>query len=644
VLLVDDEEGIRTVLGINLADYGYQVITAENGRQALERFAESAPQIVITDIKMPVMDGVELLQRIKKDHPDTEVIVLTGHGDMELAISCLKLEATDFVTKPINDDAMEIALKRANEKITMRRQLRAYTENLERLVEEKSAQLVAAERRAAVGQALEGLIAAMHNIASDMDAGIQYFNDLPCFVSLHSPDLKIVAANQRFVSKLGDQTGEPSCRIYRDESDRRAVCPAKDTFRTGKGQRCSATVRLLDGTETSVIVHTAPIRNASGQVSLVVEIAADVAEIHRLQDELRTTQQHYKQLFNAAPCYITVQDKNLRITDANQRFREDFGSTANTRCYEIYQQRSQACPDCPVHRTFQDGHAHQAEMDVTASNGTRYRMLIWTAPLRDRTGKITHVMEMSTDVTRMRQLQDQLASLGLMIGSVSHGIKGLLTGLDSGMYLLDSGFSKQDLDRVQEGWQVVRLMIGRIRRLVQDILFYAKEKDLKWERVDVLEFARDVAELIQPEITRRGIALECVFEENLKQFEVDAGIVRATLSNVLENAMEACSSDTDRGKEHRIVFKVYPDNERICFEVGDNGIGMDEAMQAKIFTPFFISQKKSGTGLGLFIAGQILKKNNGEIRVQSAPGQGTRVFIKLPVTHSSARRNGCAAN
>lgn len=632
------------MLGIALADFGYHVLTAENGKQALELYTQYTPPIIITDIKMPVMDGIELLKRIKQENPDTEVIMLTGHGDMELAINCLKLEATDFVTKPVNDDAMEIALKRANEKIRMRRQLRSYTENLERLVEEKSAQLVAAERRAAVGQALEGLIAAMHNIASDLDTGIQYFNDLPCFVSLHSPELKIVAVNQRFASKLGDKTGQSSCRAYEPGDDCRTPCPAEETFRTGKGQRCNATVRLVDGSETSVIVHTAPIRNASGAVTLVVEIAADVAEIRRLQDELRTTQQRYEQLFNAAPCYITVQDHQLRVTEANRRFREDFGNTANARCYEIYQQRSQSCPDCPVAKTFHDGLPHQCEMDVTAADGTVYRMLIWTSPLRDHTGKITHVMEMSTDVTQMRHLQDQLASLGLMIGSVSHGIKGLLTGLDSGIYLLDSGFSKENLDRVKDGWQVVRLMIERIRSLVLDILFYAKEKDLKWERVDVLEFAKDIADPIQPEIKRRAITLKCMFDEQLKEFEVDAGIVRATLANVLENAMEACSSDTDKQKNHCIEFKVYPDQDRICFEIGDNGIGMDQATQAKIFTPYFITQKKTGTGLGLFIASQILKKNNGEITVQSNPGQGTRVFIKLPVTPAAGLNKSCVVN
>ena len=148
LLLADDEEGIRKVLGISLADRGYEVLTAEDGDEALKIFSRAKPQIVLTDIKMPGMDGIELLQKIKQEDPDTEVIMITGHGDMELAIKSLKYEAIDFVTKPINDDILEIALKRAHEKIDMRRQLRQYTENLEELVRKQSARLVEAERLA----------------------------------------------------------------------------------------------------------------------------------------------------------------------------------------------------------------------------------------------------------------------------------------------------------------------------------------------------------------------------------------------------------------------------------------------------------------------------------------------------------------
>ena len=101
-LIVDDEPDILRVLSMSLRADGYEVVAAENGSEGLAAFEKEKPDIVITDIKMPGMDGFEVLDRIKGQSPATEVIVITGHGDMELAIRSLKNDATDFITKPVD--------------------------------------------------------------------------------------------------------------------------------------------------------------------------------------------------------------------------------------------------------------------------------------------------------------------------------------------------------------------------------------------------------------------------------------------------------------------------------------------------------------------------------------------------------------
>ena len=171
LMVVDDEAGIRTVLSILLADMGHHVCCAETGEQALEILAEAHPSIVLTDIKMPGMDGVSLLQEIKRSHPDIEVIMMTGHGDMDLAVKSLKYQATDFITKPISAEALEVTITRADERISLRNQLRAYTENLELLVAEKSRKLIAAERMAAFGEAIAGLAHTIKNISGGLSGG-----------------------------------------------------------------------------------------------------------------------------------------------------------------------------------------------------------------------------------------------------------------------------------------------------------------------------------------------------------------------------------------------------------------------------------------------------------------------------------------
>ena len=171
ILIVDDEKDICDVLSISLSDLNYKVFTAEDGEEALRIVKRVNPPIVLTDIRMPIMDGIELLRKIKHQTPDTEVIMITGHGEMDLAIESLKHDATDFITKPIKDEALQVALKRAQEKISIRRQLKEYTENLEELVRDKSAKLVEAERMAAIGETIAGISHAIKNISGGLEGG-----------------------------------------------------------------------------------------------------------------------------------------------------------------------------------------------------------------------------------------------------------------------------------------------------------------------------------------------------------------------------------------------------------------------------------------------------------------------------------------
>jgi DNA-binding NtrC family response regulator len=116
ILVVDDEEGIRRVLHRSLSASGYRVLTAGSASDAMEIIRNEHPAIVLADITMPGMDGIELLQKIRLEHPDTKVIMMTGHVDLEFAMSSLRYEAADFIAKPIKYGALEIALKRVYEK------------------------------------------------------------------------------------------------------------------------------------------------------------------------------------------------------------------------------------------------------------------------------------------------------------------------------------------------------------------------------------------------------------------------------------------------------------------------------------------------------------------------------------------------
>jgi len=172
LLLIDDEDGIRKVLGLTLADQGWSIRTAASAEEALALFQQEEFPLVLTDIKMPGMDGLELLKTMKECKPETEVVLMTGHGDLDLAIQGIKLDAADFVTKPIDDDALDIALARAWERWTMRKAIREHAEHLQELVEEKTRELLAAERLATIGQTVAGLSHSIKNMASGLEGSL----------------------------------------------------------------------------------------------------------------------------------------------------------------------------------------------------------------------------------------------------------------------------------------------------------------------------------------------------------------------------------------------------------------------------------------------------------------------------------------
>jgi PAS domain S-box-containing protein len=132
IVLIDDESGIRKVMSINLEDAGYEVATAADGESGLRLCEVVRPQIVITDIRMPKMDGLQVLEALKMRAPEIEVIVVTAFGEMDLAVKALQLDASDFITKPVNDDALFWALERAQKRYISRKQLQDYTHLLEK--------------------------------------------------------------------------------------------------------------------------------------------------------------------------------------------------------------------------------------------------------------------------------------------------------------------------------------------------------------------------------------------------------------------------------------------------------------------------------------------------------------------------------
>ncbi|MFA5907124.1 MAG: response regulator [Desulfobacula sp.] len=123
ILVIDDEKPTLSMFRLFLTAYGYEVYTAEDGEKGLALFHEIRPEIVFTDLKMPGPDGLEVLRRIRKTGIPSEVIVITGHGDMEKAVEALDLDASDFINKPVERHALSSALSRAEKRRRIQKDL-----------------------------------------------------------------------------------------------------------------------------------------------------------------------------------------------------------------------------------------------------------------------------------------------------------------------------------------------------------------------------------------------------------------------------------------------------------------------------------------------------------------------------------------
>jgi two-component system nitrogen regulation response regulator NtrX len=113
ILIIDDEPTILQTLGGLLSDEGFEVLTAENGYEGLKLIEETAPDLVLLDIWMPGIDGIETLKKIKADQPQLQVVIITGHGNIETAVRATKLGAFDLIEKPLNIDRVIVDINNA---------------------------------------------------------------------------------------------------------------------------------------------------------------------------------------------------------------------------------------------------------------------------------------------------------------------------------------------------------------------------------------------------------------------------------------------------------------------------------------------------------------------------------------------------
>lgn len=199
VMVVDDDPGVRDVLRAILEDEGYEVHCEADADGALDRMAVAVPELVLSDMKMPGRDGIWLLDALRRSYPDVAVIMLTGYGDTETAVDCLRRGATDYLLKPPRVVDLVRALERALGRRRTDLERRRYQTELEARVEEKTRDLALAldDVAAAYAATLSALVAALD--AREQETGdhsqrvVRFTLAIADRLGIRAPDLDVVA-------------------------------------------------------------------------------------------------------------------------------------------------------------------------------------------------------------------------------------------------------------------------------------------------------------------------------------------------------------------------------------------------------------------------------------------------------------------
>jgi PAS domain S-box-containing protein len=315
LLIVDDESMIRLNLRALFEDAGYRVTEAANGREGLEVFAHEHPDLVLTDLRMPVMDGQAFICELKQRSPDTPVIIVSGKGTMLDAIQAVRHGAWDYVAQPIEDaNHLELTVKRALEHAQLQAENRAHREHLEDLIQKRTRQLQESE------ESLRRMNAELEQRVIERTADLsklsQAIVDSPVSVMITDREGRIEYVNPKFSELTGYSAGEVLGRTPRILKSGQHSAEFYEhlwqTISAGRqwhGEFCN---RRKTGELCWESGSIAPIRNAAGEITHYVAVKEDITEGKRLAVELQTAKQAAEAANRAKSVFLAHMSHEIR--------------------------------------------------------------------------------------------------------------------------------------------------------------------------------------------------------------------------------------------------------------------------------------------------------------------------------------------
>jgi len=469
------------------------------------------------------------------------------------------------------------------------------------------------------------------------------FEQVPCFICVINRDFEIVRQNSYMRNLFRGGIGMRCYEVFKKRATKCEDCHVDITFQEGKTsgrEHCGLTV---SGEEANYVSYTTPIVDDGGQVLYAMIIAVDIGDRVRLQKELEVSKDFQTNLIEKSIHGIIATDANGHVTIYNiaaenilgYRPQEAIGDGDLRKYFPA--QFVEMILASHLGRELPNSRLVAQETVVTSRDGELMPVRFSGFILFEKgktAGAVGFLQDLRTykKLEREKQASDRLAVVGQTVAGLAHGIKNILTGLEGGVFVVETALEDKDDQLLQRGWQMIHNNIVRISVLVKDLLSYSKERTPKYEEIDPNVLAEEVCALFDVKAQEQSIIIERDF--NLKTGQVsnifDQRGIHTCLSNLVANAIDACQSDT-KDVQHRLIVKTGQDTEgNLKFEVSDNGVGMSDETKRKIFSSFYSTKGNRGTGLGLMVTSKIIMEHGGQISFESEEGRGATFILKIP--------------
>jgi PAS domain S-box-containing protein len=619
VLVVDDEMGPRESLRMILKPR-YEIATADSGEAALRTLNTFRPDLIFMDIKMPQMDGIELLRRIKGTDPSIEVVMITAYASLETVKNALTHGAFEYLIKPFSRQDLEETARRA----LARRQTELGTRNqLAALVNEMRSLATKArsrEQEARSDQPEQSLRVTQLSILREISRSLLGQLDFRELTAAITAQLKDALGYEEATVRLGSTPPEsPS-------GETRVVCPIREDgntlgYLTVANQ---AGTRPIDPRERELL-------------EMLSDYLAVAIRNSRLYGEVAETKQYLEQLISSAGDAIISVDGEGNIRGWNPAAERIFGQASDQVVGHPF---AGLVPPEPYRIARA---ALSRENPVRAFDGTTKRtdgrplnLAVTLSYLPGRDGGSEGMLAIVRDMTAQREIEAQmhqserLTALGQMAGGIAHDFNNLLQAILGYAQLMAR--SPGNADVVRRGLDVIEKAANGGAETVRRIQKFARLRpDEPFVTMDLNQVVRDSLAITRPRWEEKKVKGGVPLQLELELGPVPVVMGRpAELNEVITNLVLNAIDAMPKGGTLRIRTRLG-DHRHALITVADTGMGMSEEVRKKVFDPFFTTKGEEGTGLGLSVSHSIVERHGGDLKVDSRPGEGTTFTITLPI-------------